>query len=248
MGTLVPSKGPTSFRLQRSVGFVQRFNVEIPIANRQWFVGSNYLFAVGVPPSGGGNVQLVGGNLEVYGRVVWAMRTGLAFGGGLGIMAPTSSFDTSSASARVAAGAATLRTWDHSFFRHDAFGFRPFFDVRAVDGRFVVQFRQGIDYAIELSGLAQKTLAATGGLYVGYRVTPWLGAGVEVLEYYVLDGSVRDDKRATFTVSPSLRLTARRLQPSLSAYTNLGGLPYEGVERIVGLRVNFTVLFDTPKL
>jgi len=248
IGALVPTVGPRSFELQRSLGFVQRFNVEVPIAQRQWFVGSNYEFAVGAPPSGGGAVQIVGGNLELYGRVVWAMRTGLAFGGGLGIMAPTSDFDPASPAARVAAGAATIRPWDFAFFRQDAMGFRPFFDVRAVDGRFVVQFRQGIDYALELSGLARKTFAATGALYMGYRVAPWLGAGIEVLEYYVLDDSVKDDRRATFTISPSLRFVTRNLQPSVSGFTNVGGLPYDGVNRIWGLRLAFTVLFEGPKL
>ena len=248
IGALIPERGPKSGELQRSLGFVERLNVELPVAKRQWFLGSNYEFAVGAPPSGGGALQLVGGNLEVYGRVVWAMRTGLAFGGGLGVMAPTSSFDPDSPASRVATAAATIRPWDYSFFRQDAFGLRPYFDVRAVDGRFVIQFRQGIDYAVELSGLAQKTFAATGALYLGYRVASWLGAGVEVLEYYVLDDSVKDAKRATFTFSPSVRFMTKHMQPSVSGFTNVGGLPYDGVSRIWGMRLAFTVLFEAPTL
>ena len=68
---------------------VQRFGVEIPLSlHPHLYVGGAYEIAAGSPP-GGGAFKLVPSNLDVYGRIVWATRTGMTFGGGLGVLPPT---------------------------------------------------------------------------------------------------------------------------------------------------------------
>lgn len=241
-GTLVADRAREGPLAGNARSFIQRTNVEVPLASRRFFVGTTYEFAAGEPP-GGGRTKLVGGNLELYGRTVWAVRTGLAFGGGLGIVAPTASFAEGSPAAGVAESATDLRPWDPPFFQNNM-AFRPFVDVRALDGDFVIQFRQGLDYAPRARHPSYLTLSALVALYVGYRVARVVGLGLEAFEYYVIDGRVDDAARAQFVVSPSVRLMTRYLQPSLSAFANVGSPISPRLDGSWGLRLAFTVVWD----
>jgi len=234
-GTILPNPGE-----QPAHAYVQRLAVEIPVGLRRWYVGADYELTDG---GGDGPSRVVSGNVELQGRTLWATRTGLALGGGLGLMLPTARFDEGSPAAKAALHAATLRPWDVSFFVPDAFGLRPFIDVRAVDGRFVAQFRQGLDLMASPSALGGWRLYATTGVYFGWWFTRDVAGGLEAFEAYVIDArDVRDGARAAVVVSPSVRLALPWVQPAISLFTNIG-TPLQGAsDRVWGFRVAFSIL------
>jgi hypothetical protein len=249
IGVLTPSSPGANV-----VTFVQRLGVEYPVASRRWFVGGSYEFAGGEPP-GGGATKLVCGNLELNGRTVWATRTGLAFGGGFGLTIPIASFTRCPGSvgcpitgspgdaARIADTASTLRPWDLPMFQEGFMTLRPFFDVRDVDGPFVIQFREGVDIAFDTTNLPTFRLAAISAIYIGYSL-PIVGLGIEAFEYYFLDWPVADDKRALGVVSPSVRFMTPYVQPAISFMTSAGP-PFGGdIQRFWGLRLAVTVIWD----
>jgi hypothetical protein len=240
-GAILPNPGgePTH-------GYVQRLALEAPIGPRRWFVGVDYEVATGGAQQG---FEAVGGNVEIEGRTLWATRTGLAFGGGLGLMLPTATASSGDATTagEVALHAATLRPWDVSFFVANAFGASPFIDVRTVDGPFVGQFRQGLDLAVSTAAITDRRIYATTGVYFGLRLAPEVAAGIEAFEAYAIDvPNVRDGARASIVVSPNVRLALPWVEPAVSAFTNVG-TPLQGAsERIWGFRLAFTLIYD-PK-
>jgi hypothetical protein len=241
---LVYPKASTPGWTQSSGAFVQRANVEVPLGARRWFTGATYEAVYGVDPPFGGAPKVVGGNVEAYGRTVWATRTGLAFGGGLGLMVPVSNFDVDSPAARIAAAAAAVRPWDFQFFEKDALTARPFIDVRVLDGRFVVQFREGIDWSF-LSGKATRAqISALTALYVGYRLGSLVDTGLEAFQLYFVEGQATDDARAFFALSPSVRLQTPVVQPCFSVVSTIADPLYPGSRQAVALRLAVTVLWD----
>ena len=225
--------------------FVQRLNVEVPLASRRWFVGSTYETALGPDPQLGGPAKLVSGNVEAYGRTVWATRTGLAFGGGLGLSFPVAAFAPDSTAARVAAAGAAVRPWDFQFFEKDALTARPFIDVRLLDGRFVVQFREGLDWSFIRGSATRSVLSAITALYVGYRIGDVAGVGLEAFELYFIEGQALDTSRAFFAISPSLRLMTPIVQPCFSFVTNLADPLYPQSQSAIAFRAALTVLWDS---
>ena len=236
--------------------YVQRLDVEVPVALRRWYVGAAYEVAGG---NNGSGFQVVGGNLAIDGRTVWATTTGLAYGGGLSLMIPTASYDPGGPASKVALAAATLRPWDVSFFVPASYGVRPYVDVRAHDGPFVVQFRQGLDLTVSSLLLSDQRLYATAGLYLGWQIAPAVAAGLEVFEAYAINlASVRDGNRESLIVSPNVRLALPWVQPAISAFTNLGppiSAPWVQRETsafsvpgssatVWGFRFAFTVVYD----
>jgi hypothetical protein len=220
--------------------FVQRLTVEVPLGLRRWYVGAEYEFAA----SGG---RAISGNLELEGRTLWATRTGLAFGGGLGLIAPTARFDGTGPAAQTAFAAATVRPWDVAFFVPSAIGARPFVDVRAIDGRFVVQFRQGLDL-LTTTNSWDPEIYATVGVYLGYKANHRIAAGIEAFEAYAIDvPHVTDGNRAAVVISPNVRLVLPFVEPAISAFTNIG-TPLQGAnDRVWGFRFAFTLVVDPTK-
>jgi hypothetical protein len=240
-GAILPTRGTSGAH-----GYVQRLAVEVPVALRRWFVGLEYEVATG---DAQGAFQTVGGNVQLTGRTVWATRTGLAFGGGLAIGLPTATASSTDATAagEVALHAATLRPWDISFFEADSFAFRPFVDVRAVDGPFVVQFRQGLDLIASTGGLSNRNLWATSGFYFGWQATQSVAVGLEAFEAYAIDvPNVRDGSRATFVASPNVRLVLPWVEPAISAFTTIGTPLQPSFQQIWGWRLAITLVYD-PK-
>src|SRR5438105_14272898 len=76
IGFLRPNPGNPSWT-KASAAYVQRIGLESPIWERRWFAGATYEAALGAPPETGGAAKLVSGNVELYGRTLWATRTGL---------------------------------------------------------------------------------------------------------------------------------------------------------------------------
>ena len=237
--------------------YIQRLDVEIPVAFRRWYVGAAYEVAGG---NNGTGFTVVGGNLALDGRTVWATTTGLAYGGGVSVMVPTASYDPTGPASRVALAAATLRPWDVSYFVPQSYGFRPYVDVRAHDGPFTVQFRQGLDFTVSSLLLSDQRLYATAGFYFGYQLGPEVATGIEIFEAYAIDlASVRDGNRESLVVSPNVRLALPWVQPAVSAFTNLGppisapwvqressafNVPSGSTGTVWGFRFTFTVVYD----
>lgn len=225
---------------QTTAAFALRVGLEVPVAKRRWFVGANYALAAGDPLSGA--AKLAPGNLELFGRTVWATPTGLAFGGGVGFLAPTARWDPAGPAAEVAAAAATLRPWDLAFFTSQATVVRPFLDVRTVDHGFVIQFRQGLDIYVDLSDpiTGERSVAAFTALYAGYQLSRYVAPGIEVFEQYLVDAPIRDAERAAIVISPSVRVSFRYVQPALSLFTDLGRPLLGNADAVIGGRLAVT--------
>jgi hypothetical protein len=237
VGAILPNPGG-----DRTHGYVQRLSLEIPLGLRRWFVGSEYELAAA---GAAGGFRAVSSNLEIHGRTLWASRTGLAFGGGLGAILPTARYDTGGAAAQAALDAASLRPWDAGLFVPDGLGARPFIDVRAVDGPFVAQFREGLDFVVPVDHPGDRRLYAVTGVYLGLWVTGHVAAGLEAFESYVIDApGVRDGARASVVVSPNVRLVLPWIQPAIRAFTDVG-TPLEGANAHVwGFRAALTLVVD----
>jgi len=257
-GTLETTAGaiflPGAAGLQHA--YIQRLSVELPVEFRRWYAGAAYEVAGG---NNGAGFAVVGGNLALDGRTVWATSQGLVFGGGMSLMFPTASYDPNGPASKVALAAATLRPWDVSYFVPDSYGVRPYVDVRALDGPFVIQFRQGLDLTVSSLLLSDRRLYATAGVYMGWQTGRGVAAGLEVFEAYAIDlPAVRDGNRESLIVSPSVRLALPWVQPAISAFTNLGppiSAPWVQRETsafevpgksatVWGFRIAFTVVYD----
>ncbi len=223
---------------------IERLSVEVPIEGRRWYVGGTYLMAVGQAPSYG-PLRVIPGNFELQGRGLWAETSGLAFGGGMGVMLPTAAFDQNGPTGQAAAVATALRGWDYAFFQPGYVALRPFIDVRWLAGDLVVQFRQGINWGFRVKHMGTNSLEGNTSIYAGYRVSEKLGVGLEVIEHYFIDAPMLDSKRTRVFVSPMVRLMTPFLQPALSIYGGFGSMPNLPVEATWGVRVAFTFLLPS---
>jgi hypothetical protein len=200
---------------------------EYPIVPREWFIGlANDIASAAVP--GVGTAFLLG-NPEIYGRGLWSSVRGLSSGGGLGIVLPTPR-ELSPVEADVLRTVRTVRPWDLASFSSLQLTFRPWIDIRHVTGGLIFQLRQAIDWSISLTGPEDVSGGTISGskprvtnfnarltFYTGYRLSEWLGVGVELWEIYEVTKELpNDDARATFALSPSVRLMFPRVQPALS--------------------------------
>ena len=223
---------------------LERLGVEVPIASRRWFAGIAYEAAEGPPITAPGASSVVGGNLELYGRTVWATRTGLAFGGGFGIIPPIATFTPNVGGGDTALAAISMQPWDYSYFRFGALTFRPFVDVRDLFGRFVVQFRMGLDWSVQTHDTSDNDVSATASVYLGFIATPILGLGLEATEYYRIDAPIPDDQRATVLVTPSVRLLTPGIQPALGAFVGVTSPLDPAATSVWGVRLAVTFVWD----
>jgi hypothetical protein len=245
-GFLHPNADAAMVRPANEVAYVQRLSLEWPIALRRFFVGATYELAAAEQP-GGGPLEFISGNLDINGRTVWATSTGLAFGGGFGVTIPVSALDPGTFAAGAASAAATVRPWDQAFFQPGYLTLHPFFDVRDVDGPLVLQLRQGLDLNFDTHSWSGFRTAAITGVYIGYRAVRWLGVGIEAFEVYFLSGTIPDDHRAVFAISPSVRLMTDYVQPALSFVTNAGTPLFGSVDYWWSLRLAATVVWDRDR-
>lgn len=222
--------------------YVQRLDVEVPLALRRWYVGTSYELAAGGTDKG---FQTVGGNLALEGRTLWATHTGLGFGGGMALVLPTASWSPNTPGAEVALHAATLRPWDVTYFTQGTYGVRPYVDVRALLGHFIAQFRQGIDMTVSPTQLGDRRIYAMTGVYFGWKATDLLAAGLEAFEEYAISvPGVSDGSRAAIIVSPNLRVSFPWVQPAISFFTNVGSALFGVQESVWGFKLAFTVVYD----
>jgi hypothetical protein len=236
-GALIPPPGGAWTH-----AYVERLDAEMPLALRRWYVGASYEAAAGGTANG---FQVIGGNLAIHGRTLWATQTGLGFGGGMELMLPTATFDPNGPGGTVALNAATLRPWDVTFFIPGIIGVRPFVDLRVLKEPFIIQFRQGLDGTVSDTALGDRRLYAYSGFYFGWAATPHVAAGLEAFEEYAIDvPKVRDGAREAIVISPHVRITLPWVQPAISFFTNVGPPLYGANANIWGVRFAFTVVYD----
>jgi hypothetical protein len=220
----------------RSFGWNERFEVEQALSIRRWYAGASEQIAYGKPS--GRSFLTVAGNPELWGRALWASPAGLAYGGGLGLVLPVSSHGA--AATEVAQTIRVLRPWDYVDFINDTFIFRPFIDVRDIDGRVIVQLRQGIDWDPSGTAITSRTT-----FYAGYRVSDLFGVGLEAWEVYLIKApESKDDGRAAYAVSPSVRLMTRVLKPAMSVLLPIDRPLFDAVEGFWAIRLSFEIVVD----
>jgi len=220
----------------RSFGWNERIEAEQAVSIRRWYVGVSEQLALGKPS--GQNFLLVAANPEVWGRALWASQAGLAYGGGLGVVLP--GVPHGAAGTEVAQTIRALRPWDYVHFVNDDFIFRPFIDVRDIDGRVILQLRQGIDWDRSSGALTSRTT-----FYVGYRLSVLFGLGLEAWEVYLIQAPLRkDDGRAAYAVSPSVRLMTRVLQPAVSILLPIDRPLFDAVDSFWAVRLSVNVVVE----
>jgi hypothetical protein len=230
----------------RAYAWFAHNEVEVPLEPRKWYLGSAS-DAVSASVPGVGSAFLLG-NPEVWVRGLWSSVLGLSSGGGLGIVLPVPR-DLSARDAEVLRTVRVVRPWDVVYFDDLTMTFRPFFDIRQVTGRFILQLRQGVDLSVFLRHLddsdARTQLIARATFYAGYRVARPVGIGLELWEVYQVAGPELDDgDRAAFVVSPSIRFILPRVQPALSALFPIA-TPLRGdIESYFGARLNVGFTWD----
>ncbi len=229
---------------------------EYPIVPRQWFVGlANDIASAAVP--GVGTAFLLG-NPEIYGRGLWSSVRGLSSGGGLGVVLPTPR-ELSPVESEVLRTVRTVRPWDVASFSSLQLTFRPFIDIRHVTSGLILQLRQAIDWSISLTGPEDLGGATTPSgskpritnftarltFYAGYRLNEQIGVGMELWETYEVTKELpNDDARATFALSPSVRLMLPRVQPAISFLFPLA-TPLRGdVASYFAARIHLAFNFD----
>jgi hypothetical protein len=223
-------------RLARSFGWTERLELEQALSIRRWYVGVAEQVALGNPLNEG--FQMVAGNPEIWGRTLWASQAGLAYGGGLGAVLPA--FRHGAGASTLTQTVAVVRPWDHADFVNGDFVLRPFIDARAIDGRVMLQIRQGIDWDYANGALTSRTT-----LYVGYRPIELLGLGLEAWEVYLIQAPQRkDDGRAAYAVSASMRLMTRILTPAVSILAPLDRPLYDAVENFWAIRLTMSVVVE----
>lgn len=236
---------------------IHRLSFDLPLVPRRWYAIGAFAVVLGTD----GSPIAVSTNTELGVRAVWASITGLALGGGLTLLAPTTSVAPNGYASLALGEAAAVRSWDRPVFEPDTFAFRPFIDVRTNAGRFSAHFRQTLDMVAAQSTLLPLVesyrLAAVAILFVGFDAADWLGLGVELAERYDLDSRTPDADRPRFALSASARVHTRYFDPIVAITTALGsplnafstvGAPFDRVPAsFVGLRLGFAFGgFDPP--
>ncbi|WP_245678266.1 hypothetical protein [Chondromyces crocatus] len=231
-------------------GWSAHGEIEMPLVPRRWFVGGAHEMAAAALPGVGSKILL--GNPEFWLRGVWSSVRGLASGGGFGLVVPAPR-NPSEAEQYVLEAARTVRPWDAAYFADTTLVARPWFDIRLVTGPFIFQFRQGLDWSLVLRSLRPREprydLTARATFYFGYRASEAIGLGLEVWEVYQLsaDPRVKDDQRASFAVSPSIRFMFPWVQPALSMLFPVT-TPLRGdVNGYYALRLNVGFSFPTGR-
>jgi len=230
---------PTGTTAGRSLGWTERLELEQALSIRRWYVGVSEELALG--RANDGNFLLVASNPEIWGRALWASQAGLAYGGGLGFVLPIVNHGDEGRD--VAQTMRVVRPWDYVEFTNDDIVLRPFIDVRNIDGKVILQLRQGIDWVRSDASLTSRTT-----FYVGYRPSEQFGIGLEAWEVYLIRAAnPQDEGRAAYAVSPSLRFMTRMLQPAVSFLLPIDRPLFDAVQSFWAVRLSFSVIIDRPE-
>jgi hypothetical protein len=231
------SRGPPAY------AWFSHSEIEVPLVPRTWYLGAAHDIASGAVPGVGRNLFF--GAPEIWARGLWSSIVGLSSGAGFGVVLPLPLADVGD-DLSVLETVRVVRPWDSAYFADRTLTLRPWFDIRHIAGRFIFQFRQGLDIAISVKSLKEgerrTEYIARSTFYLGFRAAKFLGLGLEFWEVYQLTADLPDDKRAAFTVSPSIRLLLGRVAPAFSVLVPLA-TPLRG-EAASYFAARFNVAFD----
>jgi len=199
--------------------------LEYPLIPRKWYLGAAHDVAAGAVPGIGHDFFL--GAPELWTRGLWSSLVGLSSGGGLGVVLPVPHSQSASAET-VFEAVRVVRPWDAAYFTDRVLTIRPWIDIRHIVGRVIFQLRQGLDIGIAVRPLQpyehRAEYVARTAFYAGVRLAKPIGVGVELWEVYQISADLcqatvpclDDNKRAAFSVSPSVRLLLGRIEPAVS--------------------------------
>jgi hypothetical protein len=231
---------------KRSFAMLGRTFAEVTLANRRWYAGVAEEFAYGQAP-GGTDGRFLYGNPEIWLRAMWASRAGIAYGGGLELVAPLFRQSADSPEALTAQAVRVVRPWQFSSFAENTFTVRPFIDARIINGPVILQLRQ----AFELQGIVaearipKSNVVSRTTFFVGYQPIDELSLGIEFWEVYFVSASeVQDDLRAVFAVSPSIRYMAKVFQPAISGIFPFERPLFDSVESYWGIRLSLGFVIE----
>jgi hypothetical protein len=209
----------------RAYAFFLHDELEYPLLSRIWYVGAAHDVVAGAVPGTGHDFFF--GSPEIWTRGLWSSLAGLSAGGGLGVVVPVP-HSLSQAGETVFETVRVVRPWDAAYFTDRVLTIRPWIDIRHVVWRFIFQLRQGLDVGIATRALDpyehRAEYVARTTFYTGFRLAKPIGVGLEVWEVYQISADLcrgktpcfDDDKRASFALSPSVRLILGRIEPAIS--------------------------------
>jgi hypothetical protein len=209
----------------RAYAFFLHDELEYPIISRKWYVGAAHDVVAGALPGEGHDFFF--GAPELWTRGLWSSVFGLSSGGGFGVVPPVPRSLSPSADA-IFEAVRVVRPWDAAYFTDRVLTLRPWIDIRHVVWRFVFQLRQGLDVGIAVRDLMpyehRAEYVSRTTFYTGFRVADAVGVGLEAWEVYQISADLcgatlpceDDDKRASFGLSPSVRLLLGRIEPAFS--------------------------------
>lgn len=222
----------------QSLTAILSLRAEVPLTTRAWQAGIAWDLASPAAPRFGRT--LVYGNPELWIRGVGWHASGLSSGGGLGVVVPLPRErgyeDSDTPRFTNAADEATqaeldvvrvLRAWDSGYFERDTITLRPYFDARLVLDPFVLQLRQGLDWSYSFVR-ARGDIRGRWGTYVGIAPASFVTLGVELWQAYAFTNALPDDKRAAFSLIPSVRFKVGIVQPGISVAFPIS-TPLEGI-------------------
>ncbi|MFO0549389.1 MAG: hypothetical protein U0271_13435 [Polyangiaceae bacterium] len=206
-----------------TVASITRVDTEIPLGTRAWQMGFAWDLVTTTAPFGR---VFSYGNPEVWFRGVGWHESGLSAGGGLGVVVPLPR-DLSQNEEAVLDVIRVIRPWDTGYFMSNVFALRPVIDARLVISPVVLQLRQGLDLTYQFD-TGRSDIVGRIGTYAGVDATDFMTFGLELWQIYSITADVRDSRRASFSMSPSIRLRLGPVQPALSVMFPLT-TPLEGI-------------------
>lgn len=197
---------------------------EVPLTTRAWHAGLAW-DVVSAAAEGRGRALLYG-NPEVWVRGVGWHESGLAVGGGLGVVIPLPR-DVDGGELEVLDTVRVIRPWDSQYFESTTVSLRPSFDARLVLPPFVLQIRQGLDWSYNFDEARSNILARTG---TSLMVQPlsFITGSIEVWQTYSITHEIKDDQRAAFSMSPGIRVRLKTVEPGLSVLFPIN-TPLQGI-------------------
>lgn len=240
----------------RSFSWFTRLEAEQSISQRSWYLGAAQELAHAYPPGGKASETILG-YPEIWGRAVWASRSGLAYGGGLSLVLPLFQRGADSSESVVSQSVRVVRPWSFAPYAENTFTATPFLDARVIDGRVVLQLRQGfaLQGLVAQARLPKANVVSQTTAYFGYQVSNLLALGLEMSEVYFISTDLGaicqsnrsgcdDSLRAVFSMSPAVRLLTRRFQPSLSMLFPFERTLFDQVQSYWAVRLTVGIILD----
>jgi hypothetical protein len=238
LGAAVTEEGS----LDESFFWLGDVRCELPLLERHLHIGGSWDFA-SAERSSTGQRSLVLSNPTVWIRGVGYFDSGVAAGGGIAFAPPMPDAIRPDADVILPA-IRSLEPWDSGYFAGTVVTVRPFLDARVVMDPVMLQLEQGFDlsYATD-EGIGD--LVERVRFYAGVDATEWLGLGIEVSQAYAMgQRAPADDRRATFTLEPSVRFRFGPIEPAVGALFPLT-TPLEGAaSRFFGARFSVRLVFE----